>query len=157
MVTLDEFLEHVAISGLIRAARLEQARAQLEPGGAEDAWLRLAKRLIGQGLLTSYQGRKLLAGATRGFLLGGYRILRPLAEDSASVLSIRDLGDPEPTHAPRHRAVPPSIPASVRSHAESAPRPAIQPSDSRWLLPFSLLVLGLGLIAILAIALLSRG
>ncbi len=80
MVTLDEFLEHVAISGLIPAARLEQARALLEPGPAEDASLRLAKRLIGQGLLTSYQGRKLLAGATRGFFLGGYRILRPLGE-----------------------------------------------------------------------------
>ncbi|MGO9598448.1 MAG: hypothetical protein ACLP7Q_10715 [Isosphaeraceae bacterium] len=78
MVTLDEFLENVAISGLIPAARLKQARAQLEPGPAEDASLRLAKRLIGQGLLASYQGRKLLAGATRGLFLGGYRILRPL-------------------------------------------------------------------------------
>jgi hypothetical protein len=67
MVSLDEFPEHVAISGLMPAARREQARAQLEPGPAEDASLRLAKRLIGQGLLTSYQGRKLLAGATHGF------------------------------------------------------------------------------------------
>ena len=33
-----------------------------------------------QGLLTQYQARKLLAGATRGFFLGGYRILRPLGE-----------------------------------------------------------------------------
>ena len=53
MVTLDEFLEHVAISRLIPAARLEQARAHFEPGAAEDASLLLAKRLIGQGLLTS--------------------------------------------------------------------------------------------------------
>ena len=82
MVTLDKFLEHVATSGLIPTAKLEQARAQLEPGPAEDASLRLAKRLIKQGLLTSYQGRKLLAGATRGFFLSGYRILRPLGEGS---------------------------------------------------------------------------
>ena len=32
------------------------------------------------GPLTTYQARKLLAGATRGFFLGGYRILRPLGE-----------------------------------------------------------------------------
>ncbi len=31
-------------------------------------------------MLTSYQARKVLAGATRGFFLGGYRILRPLGQ-----------------------------------------------------------------------------
>jgi serine/threonine protein kinase len=80
MVTLDEFLEHVAASGLVSAARLVHVRAQLEPGPAQDASLRMARRLIEAGLLTTFQSRKLLAGATRGFFLGGYRILRPLGE-----------------------------------------------------------------------------
>ena len=42
--------------------------------------MRLARLLVQQGLLTTYQARKLLAGATRGFFLGGYRILSPLGE-----------------------------------------------------------------------------
>ena len=36
--------------------------------------------LVQQGSLTAYQARKLLSGATRGFFLAGYRILRPLGE-----------------------------------------------------------------------------
>ena len=111
MVTLDEFLEHVAISGLIPAARLGQARAQLEPGGAEDASLRLAKRLIGQGLLTSYQGRKLLAGATRGFFLGGYRILRPLV-----LFHLRSQPRYVPMPSPPH-----TLPFSLATAAGSCP------------------------------------
>ncbi len=42
--------------------------------------MRLARLLVQRGFLTTYQARKLLAGATRGFFLGGYRILRPLGE-----------------------------------------------------------------------------
>ena len=127
MVTLDEFLEHVAISGLIRAARLEQARAQLEPGGAEDAWLRLAKRLIGQGLLTSYQGRKLLAGATRGFFLGGYRILRPWQK-------IRPAYSRSATWATLNRR---TLRATVLFHLRFQPRYVPMPSPPH-ALPFSL-------------------
>ena len=42
--------------------------------------VRLARRLIESGWLTSYQAKKLLAGATRGFFLGGYRLMRPIGE-----------------------------------------------------------------------------
>ena len=73
-------LDNVAKSGLVPAAELAQARAGVEPEPAADASVRLARLLVQQGLLTTYQARKLLAGATRGFFLGGYRILRPLGE-----------------------------------------------------------------------------
>jgi serine/threonine-protein kinase len=36
--------------------------------------------LIQSGLLTTYQAKKLLAGATRGFFLGGYRLMRQIGE-----------------------------------------------------------------------------
>ena len=36
--------------------------------------------MIGGGWITTYQAKKLLAGATRGFFLGGYRLLRLLGE-----------------------------------------------------------------------------
>ena len=53
---------------------------QIEPGPAADASLRLARKLVERGWLTSYQAKKLLSGATRGFFLGGYRLMRPIGE-----------------------------------------------------------------------------
>ncbi|KAJ3050918.1 hypothetical protein HK102_012177, partial [Quaeritorhiza haematococci] len=76
MIGLDEFLECVDRSGLIPRATVQPLCA---PNDRDDA-AALARRLVQQGLLTQYQARKLLAGATRGFFLGGYRILRPLGE-----------------------------------------------------------------------------
>ena len=80
MVKLDAFLADAAKSGLIRKLDLDRVAASLGPGSEEEAAVRLARVLIQQGLLTTYQARKLLAGATRGFFLGGYRILKPLGE-----------------------------------------------------------------------------
>lgn len=76
MIGLDEFLECVGRSGLVPPAELAPLRA---PGPREDA-VGLARRMVQRGLLTQYQASKLLAGATRGFFLGGYRILRQLGE-----------------------------------------------------------------------------
>jgi serine/threonine protein kinase len=80
MLQLDDFAENVAMSGLVPTDGLTHARARLDREPAADAAVRLARLLVQQGLLTAYQARKLLAGATRGFFLGGYRILRPLGE-----------------------------------------------------------------------------
>jgi len=80
MPDLDAFLENVARSGLVPPEALDQVRSGLNlPPNSEGA-KRLARALIQKGSLTSYQARKILAGATRGFFLGGYRILRPLGE-----------------------------------------------------------------------------
>jgi len=80
MLPLDDFTAHVATSGLVSPEVMARARAELDPEPAADASVRLARRLIEDGWLTTYQARKLLSGATRGFFLGGYRLLRPLGE-----------------------------------------------------------------------------
>ncbi|WP_435015306.1 serine/threonine-protein kinase [Tundrisphaera sp. TA3] len=80
MARLDEFVANVIRSGLVPRADVELARDGLPPEPASDAAVRLARVLIQQGALTSYQARKILAGATRGFFLGDYRILRALGE-----------------------------------------------------------------------------
>ena len=82
MIGLDDFLECVDRSGLVSREDLNPFRARAGPNAVPDSDLapRVARQLVQQGLLTQYQARKLLAGATRGFFLGGYRILRPLGE-----------------------------------------------------------------------------
>ncbi|QEH34001.1 Serine/threonine-protein kinase PrkC [Aquisphaera giovannonii] len=80
MLALEDFVDAVSRSGLVPRSDLAAFRAGLEASVGGEASVDLARRLVRQGLLTGYQARKLLAGATRGFFLGGYRILRPLGE-----------------------------------------------------------------------------
>jgi serine/threonine-protein kinase len=85
---LDQFAKVVVESRLATSEVVEQARqavcrgdsAGLGSGPETDAAVRLARRLIDDGAITRYQARKLLAGFTRGFFLGGCRVLRPLGE-----------------------------------------------------------------------------
>jgi serine/threonine-protein kinase len=80
MPPLDDFVANVAKTGLVTPPDLDRALSTLPAVGSGDEAVRLAKHLIKLGSLTPYQARKILAGATRGFFLGGYRILRPLGE-----------------------------------------------------------------------------
>ncbi|HKI20847.1 MAG TPA: serine/threonine-protein kinase, partial [Isosphaeraceae bacterium] len=80
MLRLDDFTANAVKSGLVPPEILTGFQARLELASAEDAPVRLARQLIQNGWLTSYQAKKLLAGATLGFFLGGYRLLRPLGE-----------------------------------------------------------------------------
>jgi serine/threonine protein kinase len=80
MDRLDQFVANLEKSGLVATSTIERAHAQLDDGPASDAAVRLARLLIQQGALTTYQARKVLHGATKGFFLGDYRILRSLGE-----------------------------------------------------------------------------
>ncbi len=80
MPRLEVFVEDIARSRLIASADLDRVLADLPRAPEADAAVRLARALIGAAKLTPYQARKLLNGATRGFFLGDYRILRPLGE-----------------------------------------------------------------------------
>ena len=80
MIGLEDFVEHVIRTGLVSSREVAEARASLKPAGGPESTILLAQALIDRGLLTSYQARKILAGATRGFILDGYRLLRPLGK-----------------------------------------------------------------------------
>ncbi len=80
MSRLDDFVADIANSGLISPAELDRYLAGFSADPEADAPARFARLLIQIQKLTPYQARKLLAGATRGFFLGGYRILRSLGE-----------------------------------------------------------------------------
>ncbi len=80
MSRLAEFVADIVKSGLMSRDELDAACSRLPPGPESESHARLARVLIGQGSLTAYQANKLLAGATKGFFLGGYRILRRLGQ-----------------------------------------------------------------------------
>jgi eukaryotic-like serine/threonine-protein kinase len=80
MSRLEDFAAIVARSGLVAPDALQRALSAVPSNARADAHVQLASILIRSGAVTSYQARKLLAGATRGFFLGGYRILRRLGE-----------------------------------------------------------------------------
>ena len=80
MPGLERFLKDLQRSRLVAEGDLAKARAVTPATPPEDAAVRLARTLIGQGSLTTYQARKVLAGATRGFFLADYRIQRSLGE-----------------------------------------------------------------------------
>jgi serine/threonine-protein kinase len=79
MPSLEAFLDDLARSRLLPRDELARIRAGIDHHPTEDA-VRVAKKLIDQGLLTRYQARKVLAGVTKGFFLGDYKIERRLGE-----------------------------------------------------------------------------
>jgi eukaryotic-like serine/threonine-protein kinase len=76
---------------------------------------------------------------------------------SGDGFSLRDLGGAEPTHAPRHQAPRPPLPAIVRSNnrreAVSTVPSQRQSEDARWLIQFAIIVGVAGILAIIFIAL----
>jgi serine/threonine-protein kinase len=59
------------------------------------------------------------------------RLLSIADDSSPSVLSLRDLGDPEPSQAPRHRSPLPPLPAAMRYRTEPDPRTSRMSGDTR--------------------------
>jgi serine/threonine protein kinase len=80
MSRLDDFANDVVASGLVSRSTVDRERVGVEPDADGDAAVSFAKKLIEAGLLTNYQAKKLLGGSTKGFFLGGHRILRRLGQ-----------------------------------------------------------------------------
>ena len=80
MLRLEDFAAHVVESGLIPPDVLARVRSEIPARSGDDGAVVLARRLIQDKLLTTFQARKLLSGRTSGFILDRYRLLRPLGE-----------------------------------------------------------------------------
>jgi serine/threonine-protein kinase len=88
--------------------------------------------------------------------------LRLLDDDSdgRDAVSLRRLGDPEPSFAPRHQNPLPPLAALVRSASPRSPRSAGLPrsgnDDASWLVQFAMIAIAVGVVAIIVIAIFYR-
>jgi serine/threonine-protein kinase len=76
------FLHHLERSQLLSEDEIKDAARRLDK---EDAW-KVADDLVSDGILTRFQSRQLLAGNSKGFLLGPYRILDQVGQGGMGIV-----------------------------------------------------------------------
>ena len=81
-----EFVRLALGAGLVQLEELKKTVVSLLSEGESITKERLATGLIGSGLLTDWQAKKLMAGRGRGFFLGSYKLLRPLGKGGMGVV-----------------------------------------------------------------------
>ncbi len=87
---LDEatrsFVRRCLSAGLVSIEDIKKVVVSLIADQQDFSPKRLAEGLVGAGLLTHWQANKLLAGKSKGFYLGSYRLLRPLGKGGMGVV-----------------------------------------------------------------------
>src|SRR5687768_13667149 len=82
--TVPDFLALACNSGLIDHMRLDRAFDDRDELGPDPRTCAVA--LVKRGLLTSYQAKMLLAGKSRGFLIGSYQIQSPIGQGGMGIV-----------------------------------------------------------------------
>jgi eukaryotic-like serine/threonine-protein kinase len=99
--TIDAFLDLVRKSGMVEDDVLALYMTGLSTQGVRpDKAHRLARRMIEDGLLTTFQAEQFLKGRYRGFAIGNYRILERIAHGGMGTVYLA-----EHVHMSRRMAV----------------------------------------------------
>ncbi len=80
------FVKRSLSAGLVEIDELKKVVVSLMAESPTFTPKRLADGLMGAGILTQWQAAKLLAGKSKGFYLGSYRLLRPLGRGGMGVV-----------------------------------------------------------------------
>ncbi len=81
-----EFVRLALGAGLLELADIKKVVVSLMSQADSITRDGLASGLIGAGMLTAWQAKKLIAGRGRGFFLGSYKLLRPLGKGGMGVV-----------------------------------------------------------------------
>ncbi len=84
--TTRSFVRRSLTAGLVELDDLKKVVVSLMTESDKFTPQRLADGLVGAEILTQWQANKLLAGKSRGFYLGSYRLLRPLGKGGMGVV-----------------------------------------------------------------------
>jgi len=99
--TIDAFLDLVRKSGMVEADNLDAYVKRLRAEGIfPEKVKRLARKMLADGLLTTFQAEQLLKGRYRGFAIGNYRILERIAHGGMGTVYLA-----EHVHMARRMAV----------------------------------------------------
>ena len=80
------FVRRAIAAGLVQIDDVKKVVASLLAESNDFSPRRIATGLEGADLLTTWQSQKLLAGKSKGFYLGSYRLLRPLGKGGMGVV-----------------------------------------------------------------------
>ncbi len=78
----QDLLQLIRESGLVTSRQLDQALRDCTSDNPNT----ILSQLMLAGLITEYQGRELYAGRNKGFFIGKYKVLRPLATGGMGVI-----------------------------------------------------------------------
>lgn len=84
--TTRSFVRRAMSAGLVEIDELKKVVVSLMADSPQFTAQRLADGLVAAGILTPWQQAKLLAGKSKGFYLGSYRLLRPLGKGGMGVV-----------------------------------------------------------------------
>src|SRR5262245_24008195 len=87
-VTADEFVDLVKRSGLVERDRIEEVLSSMSPLPGDSSLL--GERLVEAGIITRWQGKRLLEGHRRGFQLGNYRLLDRLGRGGMGLVFLAE-------------------------------------------------------------------
>src|SRR5260370_36912446 len=109
--TIDAFLELVRKSGIVDGQELDDYYGRLRQAGTvPDKVNRLARKMVQDGLLTTFQAEQYLRGKWRGFTIGNYRVIERLARGGMGTVYLA-----EHVSMPRRGAVQ-VLPAHLRKN-----------------------------------------